>query len=261
MDFALKVILSFLVGGAYVSFIVWYAEKLGSKIGGTIAGIPTTLLVSLAFIYIAEGAHATKIASSIVPLLITAALFYSYIFAKTLKLTQNSYKNIVATLAATVLWLGFSLAVHNLFQSSSFLIVTVTAIAGGVIFHYIFRHFPDKKPKKLKLSKNVYLVRFVLAGTVVSLAVLSSHYIGATWGGVVASFPATIASSLYFLSKSQGDSFIEGFIKRLPKSFVSTLIFVVILHLLLTNLPTLTSFFIAIIAALFYTYILIRLKK
>lgn len=54
MDFALKVALSFLVGGAFVFGVIWASEKLGSRIGGAIAGWPSTILVGLAFIDITE---------------------------------------------------------------------------------------------------------------------------------------------------------------------------------------------------------------
>lgn len=261
MEFTLKVILSFVVGGLYVSTIVWAAEKLGSKIGGAIAGIPSTLLVSLAFINLAEGPVATKAASAIVPLLITAALFYAYIFVESAQFLKTSYKHIAATLFAVIGWAGLSLAIRAVFKGADFAVILIVALAGAIGFNQLFKHFPDVKPKKFELPKYVYLVRFLVAGSVVSLSVLAARHLGATWGGVAASFPATVASSLYFLNKSQGCTFTEGFVRRLPKAFISTFIFIICLHLLLTNLPTLLCFVLALAAALTYTSSLIILTR
>ena len=48
--FWIKLILSFFIGGTYIAFTIWIAEKFGSKIGGIILGLPSTTLVSLIFI-------------------------------------------------------------------------------------------------------------------------------------------------------------------------------------------------------------------
>ncbi|MBN1224817.1 MAG: DUF3147 family protein, partial [Candidatus Aminicenantes bacterium] len=48
--FLIKLVLSFFVGGAWVAAATLIADKYGTKIGGIIIGLPSTLLVSLFFI-------------------------------------------------------------------------------------------------------------------------------------------------------------------------------------------------------------------
>ena len=83
MDFAIKVILSFIVGGTWVSGVIWLSEKLGSRVGGAIAGIPSTILISLIFINLTQGPADAREALTIVPLMFSASLIYAFVFMKT----------------------------------------------------------------------------------------------------------------------------------------------------------------------------------
>ncbi|MDI9559183.1 MAG: DUF3147 family protein, partial [Pseudomonadota bacterium] len=48
--FVLKLILSFIVGSLWITMVTILAEKYGTRIGGLMAGLPSTILISLFFI-------------------------------------------------------------------------------------------------------------------------------------------------------------------------------------------------------------------
>ena len=52
-----KLLLSFLVGGCWVTLTTIIAEKFGSKIGGLLGGLPSTIVVSLLFIGLTQNAE------------------------------------------------------------------------------------------------------------------------------------------------------------------------------------------------------------
>ncbi len=260
MEFILRVILSFVIGGGYVSGIIWLSEKLGSRIGGALAGVPNTILVSLVFINITEGPQSTKVATAIVPVMLAATLFYGWVFVKMSSLSKHS-RYLLVSAVATIAWLGTSAALRESLSKTNFAYIIILGLAGILLFQYLFHKYTVVVPKKRILPGTVYMARFLVSGAVIASAVLVARYSGPLWGGVVSSFPATVVTALYFLSKSQGSEFVKSFVKRLPLAVISSLLFVIVLHQTLTRLPTITSFLLGMSCSLIYTFVLLSIKR
>ena len=260
MEFILRVILSFIVGGGYVSGIIWLSEKLGSRIGGALTGVPNTILVSLVFINITEGPQSTKLATAIVPVMLAATLFYGWVFVKASSLTKPK-RYLLVSVVATLAWLVISAILRESLSKTDFVYIIILGLVGISLFQYLFHKYMVVVPKKRILPSSVYLARFVISGAVIAAAVVVARYSGPLWGGVVSSFPATVVTALYFLSKSQGSEFAKSFVKRLPLAVISSLIFIIVMHQTLTRLPTITCFLLGMTGSLIYTFILLSIKK
>ena len=260
MEFALRVILSFAVGGGYVSGIIWLSEKLGSRIGGALAGVPNTILISLVFINITEGPKSTKLAITIVPAMLVVTLFYAWVFVKAYSLTKPK-RYLFVSVIATLAWLVVSAILRKSLSKTDFVYIVILGLAGISLFQYALHQYAVVMPKKRVLPSSVYMARFLVSGAVIAAAVVVARYSGPLWGGVVSSFPATVVTSLYFLSKSQGSEFAKSFVKRLPLGVISSLIFIIVLHLTLTRLPTLISFLLGMSCSLIYTFILLSIQR
>ncbi len=65
--FLFKVFLSFLTGGVFTTITLYAAEKHGPKVGGIIAGLPSTTAVGLFFIGYAQSAQAASQAATLMP--------------------------------------------------------------------------------------------------------------------------------------------------------------------------------------------------
>jgi hypothetical protein len=261
MDFAFKVLLSFLVGGTYVSGVIWLSEHLGSRVGGIVAGLPSTILVGLVFIDVTEGTEATRAATKIIPLIFMAALVYGLVFLISSRKLKRASGGLIASLIATVAWLIVVLPLKTIFETKTFLTICVAAAIGLVAFRFFFKKFSSSLPQRIPLPRHIYALRFLIGGSIIAAAVIAARLAGPVWGGVVSSLPALLGTVLYFLNKTQGDKFIEGFIKRLPLSYVSSFSFLVIAYELLPRLSDGLSFLLAIIGALTYTILLIVYKR
>lgn len=55
-SFIIKVVLSVIVGGIWVASSTVIVDKFGTKIGGLVAGLPSTVVVALFFIGLSQGA-------------------------------------------------------------------------------------------------------------------------------------------------------------------------------------------------------------
>ena len=66
--FLLKLTLSFIIGGLWTITATALADKFGTKIGGFIAGLPSTILLGLFFIAWTQNEKSAVEATTIVPL-------------------------------------------------------------------------------------------------------------------------------------------------------------------------------------------------
>ena len=74
--FILKLVLSFLIGGAWVTTATHLADRYGTKIGGIITGLPSTALIALFFIGWTQSPVIAVDATTIIPAIGTVnALF------------------------------------------------------------------------------------------------------------------------------------------------------------------------------------------
>ena len=68
-SFSFKLLLTFLVGSSVVTLATVAAEKFGSKVGGFIAGLPSTAAIGLFFIGLAQSPKAASEATDVIPLI------------------------------------------------------------------------------------------------------------------------------------------------------------------------------------------------
>src|SRR3990167_9949779 len=105
--FFLKLFLSFIIGGVWVILVTISADKLGSKIGGLISGLPSTLLFGLFFIGWTQSAQAASEATTIIPLINGISALYLCSFIYFIRRI-----NIFITLSVSlIIWLLLSLIV------------------------------------------------------------------------------------------------------------------------------------------------------
>ena len=80
--FLLKLSLSFLVGSAFVTLCTVAAEKFGSKVGGLIGGLPSTVVVTLLFIGLVQTPEAASQATDVIPLVLgfNGLFLVTYVF-------------------------------------------------------------------------------------------------------------------------------------------------------------------------------------
>lgn len=261
--FLIKLILSFIVGGLWIMGVSVLIEKLGTKIGGIIGGLPSIALVSFFFIGLVQGPIAASEAT--ISLLFMTGVTSIFLLIL-MRFIEKGY--IVALLISLFVWflaggLIASLKLNNFNLSIG---VWITLIA---FCYYLVRYKFDIKSQgkvAIKYSPQQIVGRALFAGSVVAFAVLMSRIGGPLFGGIFAAFPATYLSAFTIAYHKHGVRFSRALAQPLLiGGMTTTPIYAIAVHYFYPPfgiiLGTIFSYAISIASAfLVYLFIKTRLK-
>lgn len=211
-----KVALSFLAGGGVVTLITYLSEKLGSTVGGILAGMPSTISMSLLFVGVVGGAQA---AVDAVPATIVALSLFGIFCMLYRHLAPRGFW--FAVISALIGWFLAALPIVWLDVKDfklALMLFTFVALPSFYILNLRGSVLLTEKNEKIRAGWGKIL-RFFMGGGIVALAVIMSVIGGEVLGGIFAAFPAMALSTLIILNVALGTEFTTRFIKTM---FVSS---------------------------------------
>jgi hypothetical protein len=211
----IKLAITFFVGGLWLTAATILAERFGSKVGGVIAGMSSSIVIALFFIgwtqTPAAAAQATVVVTLILgidgPFIITYAAIVRWSFS-------------LALLASLAVWLGLSLAVVFVhFNSFALSLVGFLALLSlsYVVMERVLR-VTSLAGRATPLSVSTLLLRAGISGAIITLAVAIAKLGGPLVGGVFAAFPAVFLSTMILTYVARGWAFSAGVMKTLMLS-------------------------------------------
>jgi uncharacterized membrane protein (GlpM family) len=257
----INALLSFVVAGTWISLSTWLAERLGTKTGGVIALLPSTILVSLLFVALTVNKDFAADAALSVPLgmAINSIFLTAFVFLLRMGLVK-------ATAVSLVVWGCCALFFRQLQIES----VIVTTIIFGVVMstsYYILEHVAKirsvaKRDQKFRVSLIFY--RALFAGTVVGSTVIISRFAGHFWTGIFSTFPAVMLTSMVILTRAQGADFARATAKTMILSSGNIVVYAFAVNYLYKTmslgLATLLAFILAILFLVLLSPLLARSK-
>ena len=199
--------MSVVVAGTWITLATMVSEKLGSKVGGMIANLPSTILVSLFFIGLTQDSEFAAEAAITVPLGMFFSTIFLYVFVSLVP------KGLFAALGGGLsAWVILAL-LSSYFQETGRITWTILYFSGA-IGTYLLAEKVLKIPSMGKIKSNhsiqQLLFRALFAGSVVGTAVLFARAGSAFWAGLFSSFPATMLSAMVILTMSAGHPFARA---------------------------------------------------
>jgi hypothetical protein len=202
--FLLRLLLSFIIGGSWVTIITEATLKYGPRVGGLLAGFPSTVAFSLAFIGLTQTTSAAVEATTALPLALSFTATFPLVYASLAK----GHGFWLALSASLAFWGGSSivLSIVALTVSLDFF----ASLAGFYVICAVAYYFLARNQNRrtsirgIRLSSFDWVWRFVLAGGIVVGAVLFSATLGPLVGGFFSSFPAIITSTIYIVNRVEG---------------------------------------------------------
>jgi len=217
--FILQVLLSAVVGGFFVAFQTWLAERLPQRIAGIAISIPSTVAVALFFMAITTSPEAVAAVAPVIPIGLGAGLMFSvaYIYiANALPLSKAKVVTF-SILGAIFMWLLVA-APFAYFEVTN-IVFTLSVYATLILLsHYLLSVRPgiQTEPIFIRYTNREKLIRSLIGGTVIGLIVLMTKFLGPFWGGIFSTLPAVYLSTLSIIHWRHGSRFLFHVAKSLP---------------------------------------------
>ncbi len=226
--FWLKTAASFVTAGIWIAGSTMLAEKLGSKIGGLIANLPSNILVSMIFVALSQDRFFAAEAVRTLPLGMAANTIFIFVMIISLR-----YGILLSALLGLLGWLAAILAAGKAGYSGW---------TGGIIIYlavmfitFLIAEYVLKIPSAPRIPKAYrpyqILIRALFAGSIVAGTVVVAQLAGPFWTGLFASFPAVLLSTLVILAVNQSPQFARAAGKILLVSSSNIVVYIVMLHL------------------------------
>jgi len=220
-SFYLLLMLSFLIGGIWVTLTSIMAEQFGSRIGGLIGGLPSTAIVAFFFIGLTQSPQTASQATTVFPLAYSVTGLFLVCYAL---LSKKGF--ITSLIGSLFLWFLLS-ALIILLDIDNFFISLFAYALVFLISYYILEKklmIPPTSRVKINYSSLQILGRAFFSGTIIAFAVLLSKAGGPIFGGVLSAFPAVFISILIISYKSRGMNFSRAMTKPLMTTGMLTVV-------------------------------------
>jgi uncharacterized membrane protein (GlpM family) len=218
-SFWIKFGLSFLVGGIWVTLSSVAAERFGSKVGGLIGGLPSTIVVTLLFIGLTQTPERAAESAVIVPLVMGVNGIFVTVF---ISISRRGLAPALGGALLTWFCLGCILMVLNIRALWISILGWLLLAMGCFLVIEKGMKIRSQGKKANHYTAGQIVGRATLSGTVVAFAVLMSKVAGPLAGGIFATFPAVFLSNLIISYRSGGVDFSSAVAKSLMVSGVIT---------------------------------------
>jgi hypothetical protein len=211
-SFWIKLFLGFIVGSIWVTLTTVSAERFGSKVGGLIGGLPSTVVIALLFIGLTQSPQIAADTTTVMPLV--QGLNGLFVLTFMLFIPRGLWAGL---LSALFLWF---------FQSTLLYLLNIQlfwiSLLGWLIllvFSYLTAEKWMKIPSHGRLTitypPSQLIWRALFGGGIIALAIFMGKIGGPLLGGIFGSFPAMFLSTLVITFKTSGPGFSRSVGKSL----------------------------------------------
>lgn len=253
--FIIKSVLSVFLGVTWVSATTVIAERVSGKLGGLIAGLPSTAVISLLFIGLTQPLDITVSTSSVIPF---STGVYCFFFLSYLYFSKKSFT--VGMVAGLITWFLFAYIAHEVAPSSIYTSILVWLVLDIISIYIALKYLKiDKSKIPSKISKTPIWLKVLISGVTMTGVILISILAGPRWGIVFVTFPAITTSTFLITIKSGGVEFTRQVALNILISTTVTIgIFAILAHFLMPSFGAVAGIVLAYILLIGIAYILYK---
>ncbi len=251
--FWLKLALGFIVGSLWVTFTTLSADRVGSKVGGLIGGLPSTVVIALFFIGYTQSPQVAAQATTVMPL--AQGLNGLFVITFMLLISRGLPS---ALLGSLLVWIAEAVVLYGLNIQAFW--VSLAGWLVLLIFSYVtvenWMNIPSSPGQKVAYQAKQVIWRAILGGGVIALAVLMGKLGGPLVGGIFSSFPAIFLSTLVITAQSGGAAYSRSVGKSLLISgLINVPVYEIMVRLLYPSAGLWLGTLIALLVALITGYL------
>ena len=257
--FYLKLFLSFIVGSVWITLATIIAEQFGSKVGGVIAGVPSTILVSLLFIGWTQNLQVAQEATSIIPAILALDALFVFIY-----ILIGKHGFIPAIVSSTIIWIGVALTL--IFSQFDRFILGLFMLVLVLIFVFNFTEkrmlISPQQRRRIKYKFGQIIIRGLITGSIIVFSVVMAKIGGPLFGGAFSCFPAVMISTMVITYYEHGMTFSRAVMKILMVSGpINVVIYAIFFRFSVVSFGLVGATLFAFAISIISTYFVYRLVK
>ncbi len=251
-----QVIIPFTLSALIVVMITVIAERYGTKVGGIIGTLPSTIVIAFIFISLNRGLIFASQSAVVVPAEMGINILFLFFFTMLVKRSL-----LIAACISLLLWFLMSFILYLTDLDNIYLSITVFGLL--LFFSFVslekFLKVKSAGSVKVKYTPRKIVLRGILAGVVITVSVLLSN-VGAVISGIFSVFPAIFLSTMLISAHEHGPEFVGGMAKAMIIGTLSTTSYAVAISFLYPMVDIIWGTIIAYSISVVFTFILILIR-
>jgi len=235
---------------------MYIAEKYGTKLGGIIGTLPSTIVIALLFLAINKNIYFASKAAEVIPAELGINILFLVIFAYII------HKSLIqAFIISLSIWI---------FLSSLIIIINLNNIFISLIIYVssLFFSLIILNKKKINSVTNIIVhynkkkiaTRGIIAGSIISISILLSN-IGSIYSGIFSVFPAIIISTMIISYRDYGPNFTSGLAKSMIIGISSVTVYASFVYFLYPIYDVIFGSLISYISSLIFTLLVLSIRN
>ncbi len=257
IDILVQSVFPFILSALIVIIITVIAENFGTKVGGILGTIPSTIIVAFLFIALNRGEVFASNAAAVVPAELGVNVIFLLLFAM---LAHRSI--ILAFVMSLAVWsfLSALLMVFDVTNISLSIVIYVLCFVLSFTFLEHVVHVPSQGKVAVHYTPMKIALRGLLAGIIITISVLLSN-VSDVLSGIFSVFPAILSSTMLISVREHGPSFASGMAKSMIFGISSVGVYATSIHFLYPVYGVTSGTIVAFCISLLFTLLLFSVRK
>jgi hypothetical protein len=225
----LRTALSFFLAAIWVMAMTLATERLGSRRGGLLVTLPSTIIVALFFIGLENGGELAADTAMTIPAGMGVNIIFLVVFISTVR--HGLGRALAASMAA---WFLLAALLYLLDPANLAIALGIYALAAlsATLWLRTRHRYAEEGGRNIKYRARDVLFRGVFAGTVIAIAVFMTSVGGPVLGSILSVFPAIFLSTMIILYTRQGEKFTGATGRSMIPGTVNVVVYAVAAYLL-----------------------------
>lgn len=250
-------IIPFILSALAVVLITIVAERYGTKTGGVIGTLPSTIVIAFLFIALDKGTEFASESVAVVPVEMGINLVFLLLF------TLLASRKILVALAGSLLgWTALTIVIF--YSNLTSIVVSLALFALCFVVTFILldkgKKITSQTSTEVHYTPLKLLSRSLIAGTVIAIAVSFSN-VGVILSGIFSVFPAIFLSTMLISMREHGPQFAGAMAKGMIYGSPSVVSYAVAIYFLYPLAGILVGTIVSFLIGVVVTLVLFLLRK
>ena len=228
--FFLQLIVSFIIGGCAIAFLLLVAERASTDKAGIIISLPSIIVISYFFMGWTLSPSKISSISGVVPAALGISLLFvcAYVYLSKVRLPRKQSMMLCISISF-LCWFALAIPFALIKFSRMKYSLIIYCVCFGISYYLLtIRPGPISENETVIYTFRQKIGRAIFCGFMISVAVFCARVFGPFWGGIFSVFPSAYSAGLIILHSRYASSFLFKMSKNIPIGSLTVLFYAIV---------------------------------